>query len=117
MFDWVVAAVFVFSIALLLITSFLVDIHPAFIIIYIIAAFCILSFAPSILSMMESIYDNTQFTHLTGTTQDITQYLPITRFFYENFAIILVAVFAISAIIMYGKYRAGGGGQPTGSNY
>ena len=122
MFDWVIMAAFMFSVILLLVTSFLVDIHPAFLLVYIVAFFCIMAFSPALLSLLGNIWDNTNcasppcFTSLDNGT-DLTSYLPMTRFIYEHFGMVIMGILALSGIIMYGKYRFGGSGSSGGGQY
>lgn len=109
-FDWVVLFFIMFSIVLLLISSFLVDAHPAFFILYFIAMFLIMIFAPMTLNFLDRMYDCTSYQSVAvcssygGWSSEIA-YLPITKFIYDNFAVFILGVMFLSGIIMYAKYK------------
>lgn len=98
MWDYVVIFAFTANILILLVSAFLVDIHPAFLVVYILTAVFSLIFAPSMFSAIDGIYDNSQFTTEVGQ-------LTVTKFIFDNFGVILLAVIALSGIIMYAKFK------------
>lgn len=101
MWDYVIVFAFAANVLILLVTSFMVDIHPAFLVIYIIAAVFTLLFAPTVYSTLDAIYSPTgQFATEAGQ-------LPITSFIYDYFGVVLLAVIALSAIILYAKFKYG----------
>lgn len=112
--DWIIVAFFFINVLILLITSFLVDIHPAFFVIYLIAVFFLILFAPTFISFADTLYNNPSFTTLPNGT-DLTSYLPITHWIYGNFGLVIMAIIIISGLIMFGKYRFGN--RTTGVNY
>lgn len=103
-FDWVIAVLFMFNIVLLLITAFLVDTHPAFLVVYIFAAMFLVIFSPVVLDVLENMYNSASF---SSGDENIVQYLPITEFLYQNYGYIIVGVIILSGVIMFGKYRLG----------
>ena len=103
-FDWVILAFFVLNVVILLVTAFLVDIHPAFFVIYLIAVFFLIMFAPTFISFGEKLYDSSQFTTLPNG-ENLTSYLPITNWIYDNFGLVIIVVIILSGLIMFGKYR------------
>lgn len=117
MMDWVFMFVFIFSVVLLLISSFLVDIHPAFLIVYFIAAFCLIAFAPSVLTALDMFYNDPTFVTDDYGTNFVTSYLPMTNFLHDHFGGVITGIILLSALIMYGKFRMGGGGSPGGVQY
>lgn len=123
MMDWVIMAIFIFSIALLLISSFLIDIHPAFFVIYLIASFCIIAFAPSVMTSLDFFYGNAGTTASSNFVLDengvnfVEEYLPMTNWAYNNFGLIITGIFILSGAIMYGKYKFSSNSQPAGVNY
>ena len=121
MMDWVIMSIFIFSVILLLVTSFMVDIHPAFLIVYIIAVFCIVAFAPSVSTALDTFYtdDGTtnSFVKDANGVNFIENHLPMTNFLHNNFGKVITAIILLSGLIMYGKYRLTGGGSPTGQAY
>lgn len=120
-FDWIVFFFILFSVIMLLFTSFLVDVHPAFFFIYFIAMIGIMIFAPLTLNMLDRMYDCTAYSSVStcssigGWTTEVA-YLPITHFIYNNFGVFILSVMILSGIIMYGKFRWGSS-QNTGSGY
>lgn len=117
MFDYVIMAFFFFSIILLLITSFLVDVHPAFLIVYIIARFMLMLLAPATLTGLNYIYGREgSITQFSQGTDNVVQYIPLTAWVLDNFTIVILGVFVLSGIIMFGKYRLAGG-STSGAQY
>lgn len=98
--DFVLIFGFLINVILLFITSFLVDTHPAWLIIYIIFAIILLIFAPEALRVMEVIYDSPEF------ALEVSQ-LSMMDFIREYFGLILVAIYFITGIIIYTKFRFG----------
>ena len=110
MFDWIVAFFLIFSIMVLLISSFLIDVHPAFFIIYIVAAFILILFAPTFTTVLDALWTNPAYAG--AGDNNVVQYLPITNWIVNNFAMFILGVIALSGLIMFGKYRlkqTGGG--------
>lgn len=112
MMDWVIMAVFLFSIILLLITSFLVDVHPAFFIVYFVAAFCIVAFAPSVMTSIDYFYETSSFVTDDRGINFVENYLPMTNFVHDNFGKIITGILLLSAVIMYAKFRMGNSNSP-----
>ena len=104
LWDWVIFLAFVFNVVLLLISSFFIDTHPAFVIVYIMTAFFLMAFAPSVLDTVEKVYDNAEMSNAT-TGHDSGAYLPITEFLINNFGGILLTIIVLSGIIMYAKFK------------
>lgn len=117
-FDWIIAFLFMFNTLILLVSAFLVDVHPAFLVIYIIAVLFLMIFAPTVLDAVGNIYDNAAFTSDLNGGNNVIQYLPITEFIYDNFGVIMVGIIVMSGIIIFGKYRLGrSSGSGTGGVY
>lgn len=114
MFDWVIAFFVLFSIIILLITSFLIDVHPAFVIVYVVAGMFLFIFAPAAMTALDTIYNSAQF---SVGENNVIQYLPITAWLKDNYIIFLLGVFVLSGLIMFGKYRLTGGGIGRGGSY
>ena len=112
-FDWVIAFFFMFNTIILLLSAFLVDVHPAFLVIYIIAAFFLMVFAPTVLSALGNIYESPSF---SVGNENVIQYIPITNFIYQNFGFILVGIIILSGVILFAKYKLGNS-YSGGSSY
>ncbi len=84
--DYVIIAFFIFNILLLMITAFMVDSHPVFLLFYVFGAVLLILFAPSILTALEGIWTSPAMTNNGQLTQ---VNMPITNFIINNFMVIL----------------------------
>lgn len=98
--DWVILIAFTINVILLLISAFLVDVHPIWLILYILFGIFTFSFAPMIKDVLDKIYDSAIFATEVSS-------LPIVDFLRGNFGIIILAIFIVSGVIMYSKFRLG----------
>lgn len=119
-FDWCVFFFILFSIVLLLFSSFMIDVHPAFFFIYFIAIVCIMIFAPLSLQALDRIYDCDNYMSAsycsdvtTGWTAELA-HLPVTAFIYNHFNVVILSIMILSGVVMYGKFRFGGGSSGGG---
>lgn len=101
LWDSLILLGFVANVLLLLISSFLVDVHPAFFVVYLISAILTLIFAPDVLESIKVMWDNPQFATQTAS-------LTMTRFIIDNFGVIILGILILSGIIMYAKFKLGG---------
>lgn len=102
LWDWVILLGFAFNVVLLLLTSFFIDTHPAFVIVYIMAVFFLMAFAPSMIDALETMYDELGD---AATGHDSGAYLPATEFLIDNFGGVLLSIIVLSGIIMYAKFK------------
>jgi hypothetical protein len=109
--DYVIVAFFIFNVLFLMVTAFMVDSHPAFLVFYIFGAIILILFAPSILTALEGIWTNPGLSD-SGTLTEIN--MPITNFIINNFMIILVGIIILSGVIMFAKIKAVGGAGNVG---
>ena len=93
----IVIGFLVFSI-LLLISSFLVDHHPAFVFLYIVFAFLLILFTPLLGDALDKLYEQPQF---ASEVNDI----PYSEFIKNNLEGITLGIIILSGIIMYAKFR------------
>lgn len=100
--DWAIMLLVLINILVLLITSFLIDIHPAFLVIYIIGAFLLVITLPYTAAAGERIYGMAQFSQ---GTNNVIQYIPMTEFMLNHFGVIIVGVLFLTGIIMYAKIK------------
>lgn len=94
--DKVVLAAFMLSVILLVISAFMIDTNPFFIILYIFISFMLMLFAPNIIDSLGAIYDSANF------TAEVAQ-LTLMDYLRIHFGEFLVGIFVITGIIMYGK--------------
>lgn len=107
--DWVIVLLFLFNLILLLVSAFLIDIHPAFIVIYLIAIIFLVIFGNTFAQVLDMVWG------AVGTSVETAQ-TPLQRFIINNFNVIMLGVIALSGIVMYAKIKLFGG-QGTGGNY
>jgi hypothetical protein len=97
------------------VSAFLIDINPAFVVIYIIAMFVLVLSAPFTIGIAEKVYSMSQF---SSGADNVIQYIPMTNFLMNNFGAFIVGIIVLSGIIMYAKIKFSSqspGG--TGSGY
>lgn len=102
--DKVVISAFIFLVLMLLVSAFLVDAHPFFIILYIFLNFMLILFAPNIISAVDHIYDSSTFAEETA----LLSFMDALRNHYVGF---LVGMFVLTGIIIYGKLFLLGGNR------
>lgn len=101
--DKIVVALFILSVLLLLVSAFLVDAHPFFIVLYIFMNMMLILFAPNIIQAVDNIYDSPLFAEETA----MLSFMNTIRVHYAEF---LVGMMVITGIIIYGKIAFFGGG-------
>lgn len=101
--DYAIVFGFLTNIILFLVSAFLVDTHPAFAAVFLLAGFFTVIFAPSAVEGVEKIWDSPDFTEENND-------LPITRFFLDYYGAILTGVMVLGGIILYARIRTGGRG-------
>jgi hypothetical protein len=102
--DKVVIAAFFLSILLLLVSAFLVDAHPFFIVLYIFLNFMLILFAPNIIQAVDNIYDSSSFAQETA----MLSFMDTIRVHYAEF---LIGMMILTGIIIYGKIALFSGGK------
>jgi hypothetical protein len=106
--DEVIIFAFILSIILMIVSSFMIDTHPVWIILYIVVWFILIVFAPNIVSAATAIYDSSQFAGEVAL-------LPLTNALRLHFVEYMVGLGLLSGIIIFGKIGFGGG-LGNGSN-
>jgi len=96
--DMVIMIAFLISLVLLFITAFLVDTHPAFLIMFIIFGVFTFMFIPAILQLVDTIYAN------PSLALEVSQ-LPLADFVGQNFIPIMVGFYFVIGIIVYARFR------------
>jgi len=118
-FDWIVMFLVLINILLLLVTSFLIDVHPAFLVIYLLGAFFLVVTLPYTAAVAEKMYDMCAFSGIgAGCTENgVIQYIPMTNFLLNNFGVVIVGVFFLTGIIMYAKLKYSSNAGTSGGGY
>jgi len=99
--DWAIMMALLFNIILLFLSAFLIDTHPVFIVFYVIAGILIFIFAPMLLDTVNQLYATTGFDTIANTQ------MPMLNFVRTYFVYIILAIYFLSGIIIYGKVRMG----------
>jgi len=102
MIDFVFICAILVNVILLLITAFMVDVHPAFMLIFIMLCFFTMVFVPEILTSVLTVWDKVQ------GQSEVIGHLPVTYFILNNFRMFMLAVMFISGVVMYAKIRRTG---------
>lgn len=95
-----------FNVLLLFFSAFLIDIHPAFLVVYIIGAFVLVLLMPTFQTIIGKFYDAPTFSASASA-------MPSSVWFYNNFQVIVLAIIFITAIILFAKWKFGSGGQSS----
>lgn len=103
--DWVLLMLFIVQVLLLFISAFMIDVHPVWIVIYIFIAFFTFMMAPGILQTLNVIWTPLGAGGQFGTEAG---QMPIMNFIETYFGVILVGLYMLTGIIMYGKFKLGG---------
>lgn len=96
--DGVLIIAFLISLILLFISAFLIDTSVVFVILYILALFFTVVFAPNILEAINKVYDNVLF---AGEVASI----PFMDFLRLNFGLVITVIGILTMIIIYAKVR------------
>lgn len=107
--DVAVVSIFFISVILLFVSSFMIDIHPSFVILYIVALIILFMFGNYLLLVLDNVW------FAVGTSTELDQ-TTMQRFIINNFNIILLVIFLLSGVIMYAKFKYFQG-QGQGGNY
>jgi hypothetical protein len=102
--DAVIALAFLANIILFLVSAFLIDVHPSFVLIFMLTGFFTLIFAPIVLDSLQQIWGLSEFSQETAQ-------LPITSFILNHFGKIITAVMLIGGVVLYSKFKFFGGGR------
>ena len=100
--DIAVVGILFINIILLFASAFLVDIHPAFILVYIVGVFFMFVFGNYGLSALDGIWNG------MATATELAQ-SPMQLWLIGNFGIVMLGVVILSGVVMYAKMKFIGG--------
>jgi len=103
LWDIVISLAFVAAMLIYLVSAFLVDTHPAFALVFLLAGFFTVIFAPIALDAVDNMWDSPEF--LTESNQ-----LTITGFIKDYFGVIIMGVMILGGVILYARIKYGGRG-------
>lgn len=96
--DSVVLFMFMILFVVLIVSSFLIDVHPFFVVVYLIAGILFFAFAPAVQPMLEKVYASPSF-----TTE--VSHIPGLEFLVENFWSVMLGIYIFSGLIIFVKVR------------
>jgi len=102
--DKIILFAFILATLLLIISAFLIDTNPVWIILYIFISFLLILFAGDIIGALDGIYNSSAF----ATESASLAFIGSLR---DNFGTILVGIMVLTGIIIYGKIALTGGGR------
>jgi hypothetical protein len=108
--DYFIILLFAINLIILLVSAFLVDIHPAFLIVYIITIIFMFIFGNYALLALDNIWN------MMGTSAE-QAISPLQQFIINNFMLIMLGVVFLSGIVMYSKFKFFGNMGAGGGNY
>jgi len=103
--DIFVMLLFFINVILLFVSAFLIDIHPAFVLVYVISIFFLFIMGNYALNLLDSVWNG------MATSTENAQ-TPIQRFIINHFMFIMLGIVILSGIIMYAKFKLGVGSGP-----
>ena len=98
--DFVVMSAFLINVILLFLSAFLVDVHPFFLVMFIIFGAFIFIIAPEVTVSLDQIYEDPTF------ALEVSQ-APMVDFIRTNFWGVMLIIWFIVGLILYGKFRYG----------
>ena len=97
--DFAIIFAFVGMMIVMFISSYFIDVHPIFIVIYIMLAFILFLIIPSMQDAFGQIYGLPEFSSEVDN-------LSMTNFLQKNFGIVTLGIYIITGIIMFAKMRS-----------
>ena len=108
--DKIIVFAFLFGIIFVFISAFLIDVHPIFIVLYLLINFIFMLFGPSIIESISIIYDPLNGAYFGDS---VLHNLPFTVWIAQNFGVFIVGLMIATGIIIYTKlsWNKGIGGR------
>lgn len=99
LWDTLIVIAFFFNIVILLVSSFMIDVHPAFWVLYLVAAFIFFFCASTYTTALDNIWNP------TGVFADEITHLSNSSWIQQNFTFIMLGVYFITGVIIFAKIR------------
>ncbi len=96
--DWIFLSAFVVVMVLMFLSSFLIDVHPVFIIIFILAGLMTFIFMPEVMKTVDKLWESPQF------AVEQSQ-MSLTNFLREYFSVVLLGAYLLCGVIIYAKIK------------
>jgi len=101
LFDYLLIIGMLVNVILLFVSSFYINTHPVFFIVYLMSAFILILLAPNVLNAVDMVWG--EINTLDAT---ITPNLPLTDFIRTNMMGFLLSIIILTGVIMYSKFRS-----------
>tara|TARA_Y100000310_G_C20563642_1_gene754349 strand:- start:313 stop:828 length:516 start_codon:yes stop_codon:yes gene_type:complete len=101
--DIFIALLFFLNVIVLMFSSFMVDIHPAFLLIYVIAVFFLIIFGGNMLTAVGDLWSD------TGSFANGVAEMPLTVWLLNHYTTVILAIVILSGVVMYAKFKYGSG--------
>lgn len=109
-FDYLIIIFLFVNVITLFISSWFIDTNPVFIVLYIMFAFILVLFLPNMLDAVDRVWEKTNDMAAADTWGSNDLNLPFTEWLKRNMIVSLVAIIAITGIIIYAKFNIIGSG-------
>jgi len=113
--DWAIILLFLLNIIILFFSSFMVDVHPVFLILYIIALLFLFMFGSTIVGALDAVYNPSGVFgtgNVTAGGNAISE-MPLSSWILDHFTMVMLGIAILSGVIMYAKFKYGNqGGAP-----
>ena len=103
-FDVFIIVLFFLNVIILMISAFMVDVHPLFLIVYVMSAFLLMMFGGNMMSSINILWSD------TGSFSNAIEHMPLTVWMLDHFTLVILSIIIISGIVMYSKFRYGSSG-------
>ncbi len=104
-FDYLIVIAMFINIIALFISSWFIDTHPVFIVLYIMFAFILFLFLPNLLNAVDGVWTKMEDTASLDTWGDSSLDLTFTDFIRRNMMIFALGIIAITGILVYAKFK------------
>jgi hypothetical protein len=95
--DVVLVSAYLVMTIMLLLSAFLIDTHPVFMVLYIIVCFLMILFLPNLSDTVQSVWNQ-------YPTE--TNYIPMTQWLLDHITAVTLCIMVLSGIIMYAKIKS-----------
>jgi len=101
--DIAILLIFFLNVIILLVSAFMIDVHPAFLILYILAVFFMIIFGSSIIGIVDRLFNGGIY-GINSFDMESGQ-MPLVKFIVDNFGIVMLGIIIISGIITFAKLK------------
>jgi len=108
-FDYLVVIGMVVNLILLFVSSWFIDTHPIFIVMYIMFAFILFLFIPNLMDATDQVWTHMNDASSMDPWEDNTIHLDFTDFIRRNMSLFSLVIIALTGVVIYAKFKIVGG--------